>query len=325
MEAGMERVILLVGIFALAILLTCCNSPSQPETDIGKEANLIPWSKITGRIAFSRTGIEGSLVGYLYIADGNSRKLTLVKKSEGVQFANLAWSTDGREITYSNFDIGKYRWQLYNVDVEGGQQSVLFSVDAHNNYPAWSSDGRLAYWYNGADPPGQLMRGFYAIWIDGQPFFSKAYCDQSRPAWSHDSRSLVISMRDSTSQGALYAERLVDESMTALRQGIGFDPQTGSREIFGCPIYSPDGSKIAFTRWGGALKDASGDHSEIWIMNADGTGAKRLTSGSYDWYPAWSPEGTKIAFERGGKILIMNSDGSELTQVTEGMYPVWTP
>ena len=52
--------------------------------------------------------------------------------------------------------------------------------------------------------------------------------------------------------------------------------------------WSPDGSKIAFT------SDRDGDF-EIWVMNANGTGAVQLThnSGYNDYNPAWSPDGTR--------------------------------
>lgn len=61
-------------------------------------------------------------------------------------------------------------------------------------------------------------------------------------------------------------------------------------------------------------------------MNIDGTNRKRLTHAEKNWdnSPTWSPDGTKIAFSREYKdseknwqqeIWIMNSDGSELTQI----------
>jgi len=49
------------------------------------------------------------------------------------------------------------------------------------------------------------------------------------------------------------------------------------------PTWSPDGSKIAFVR-----KDG------IYVMNADGSGQRRLTDAGGG--PAWSPDGSKIAF-----------------------------
>lgn len=72
------------------------------------------------------------------------------------------------------------------------------------------------------------------------------------------------------------------------------------------PSWSPDGTRIAFTR-----------HSEIWVMNADGTNQiKLLDSGQC---PRWSPDGTKIAFvSKTFDVWIMNTDGSNQTKLTSG-------
>ena len=80
------------------------------------------------------------------------------------------------------------------------------------------------------------------------------------------------------------------------------------------PIFSPDGSKIAYT----TNRDGN---SEIYIMNIDGSGQTRLTNNSgLDRYPLFSPDGSKIVFEsnRDGnyEIYIMNLDGSGQTNLT---------
>ena len=84
----------------------------------------------------------------------------------------------------------------------------------------------------------------------------------------------------------------------------------------GRPTWSPDGRKIAVV---------SGRHgpenSEIYVMNADGSGQRRLTrNAAFDRAPAWSPDGRKIAFlrERDGKsgVYVMNADGSAQRRLT---------
>ena len=87
------------------------------------------------------------------------------------------------------------------------------------------------------------------------------------------------------------------------------------------PVYSPDGSKIAFNR-------RSGFRTDICVINADGTNLITLTSAnpqlefSESLYPAWSPDGSKLAFatnwngQRKFEIWVMNANGTGLVQLT---------
>ena len=70
------------------------------------------------------------------------------------------------------------------------------------------------------------------------------------------------------------------------------------------------GGKIAF------ISDRAG-HSDVWIMNADGSDPVNLTQGRDCASPAWSPDGTKIGYIANGEIWLMNADGSNPQQVTD--------
>lgn len=72
------------------------------------------------------------------------------------------------------------------------------------------------------------------------------------------------------------------------------------------PRWSPDGSKIVFTR------STSGDH-EVYVANADGSGGEvvRTTSAAgQGQYGVFTPDGTKIVFIRGGGINTVNATGA---------------
>jgi hypothetical protein len=88
------------------------------------------------------------------------------------------------------------------------------------------------------------------------------------------------------------------------------------------PTWSPDGSRIAFIR-----------NSDVFVMNADGSGSTNLTTGlaaSADM-PAWSPDGSQIAFLASNQIWLVAPGGTPgPTQLTTGSIgnrggPSWSP
>ena len=69
------------------------------------------------------------------------------------------------------------------------------------------------------------------------------------------------------------------------------------------PRWSPDGTRFA-------APSTQGGNTDIWTVNADGTGAIRLTTDpAVDTQPSWSPDGSHIAFatNRNGNFEIYYS------------------
>src|SRR6266545_1488488 len=88
-----------------------------------------------------------------------------------------------------------------------------------------------------------------------------------------------------------------------------------------------DGERIAFA-------SNNGETFDIYVINADGSGLRQLTSDpATDRFPAWSPDGSRITFssDRNGQsdIYVMNTDGSQVQQLTNDaagdFVPAWSP
>jgi Tol biopolymer transport system component len=106
---------------------------------------------------------------------------------------------------------------------------------------------------------------------------------------------------------------------------------TGQRRLSAglSPAWSPDGSSIAHASPG---HDPNPPLSGISIMNADGSGRRRVPNTDGGEYPSWSPDGKRIAFNSnltGDHVMyIVDVDGSnlvDLSSVGEGWQVDWSP
>jgi DNA-binding CsgD family transcriptional regulator len=93
------------------------------------------------------------------------------------------------------------------------------------------------------------------------------------------------------------------------------------------PAWSPDGTKIAFTRGTSRYVGSS----DIYVAGADGSAVTRLTNLSgNEIRPTWSPDGSRIAFLYDTSLWVMNADGSAVTMIYGSTdlgisAPSWSP
>ena len=89
--------------------------------------------------------------------------------------------------------------------------------------------------------------------------------------------------------------------------------------------WSPDGRRISFVSRGGTY--------DVYVMNADGSGQRKLARDARLATPAWSPDGRMIAFERRdgfNRLYVVNADGSGLRNLADAngqplSPPTWSP
>jgi TolB protein len=91
------------------------------------------------------------------------------------------------------------------------------------------------------------------------------------------------------------------------------------------PVWSPDGSRLAFV----------GRNSELFVMNADGTGRRLVTRGAGPIQSAdratWSPDGRRLVFtvDLGHEHVLyaVDADGTGLRRLphARGTDPAWSP
>lgn len=164
-------------------------------------------------------------------------------------------------------------------------------------------------------------------WLPSALFVASLACTDQPTAPAPAPRALLlVIIPDIATSGApdLYALTPSGDSLQRLTQTSASEHE---------PTWSPDGKFIAYT-----LLPPSGARTaaEIHVMNADGTGDRRLVGPGDLSAPAWSPDGTNIAFDQNvgagdsqRALMVIGADGSNLHPVldrgSEDRSPAWSP
>jgi Tol biopolymer transport system component len=209
--------------------------------------------------------------------------VTLVPDIASARSAVLG-STEGLIVFRSDRDGEP---DLFTLDVVTGATTKLTnSAGFAELQPAWSPDGGRILYVRRARLSGRPDLFVMNANGRGRTRLTSTSVPERDPSWSPDGTGLVYAARTAPGEPfrifAARADGSGREQLTS--QKAGSDT---------APVWSPDGTRIAF------VSDRDRGFPELYLMNADGTGVKRLTTNALiDANPSWSPDGTRVVFER---------------------------
>ncbi len=231
----------------------------------GKGAHRSPqWSPDGKRLAYvSSDGAEAPQLYVIWLDSGRSVKVTGLPDSPG----SIVWSPDGRSIAYTMrvpgdpMKLGKAPEKPEGATWADGLEvidRVVYRADGggyaqpgHDHVFVVSTEG------------GAARQVTFGNWDDTGPL-----------SWSPDGRVIVLSAnrrpdweRDSNNT-EVYAVDVAGSTVTPLTTRNGPD---------GGAVFSPDGRHIAYLGYDDVNR--SYENNELYLMNADGSGAHSLTAG----------------------------------------------
>jgi Tol biopolymer transport system component len=272
----------------------------------------LAWFELAAACLPAVAGETNATVEALFLS--NIRQLTYEGRRSGEGY----FSPDGRALVFqSEREPGNPFYQIYLLDLETG--------DSHRVSPG----------------AGKTTCAFFRP-RSAEVLFASTHLDpdaKARQKAELDFRAVGKERRyawDYDAQFDIFAARRDGGGLKRLTDAPGYDAEAA---------YSPDGKKIVFCSLRDVyptsklsaeqLKRLETDPAyfgEIYLMNADGSGQKRLTfTPGYDGGPFFSPDGKRIIWRRfdtngvNADIYTMKLDGSDARRLTDFGCMSWAP
>ncbi len=225
------------------------------------------------RYAMQRySGIGKLLNPNLYIYDVRSKREKLLSSFHG-QNSSATWTPDGKRIAFTSNKSGDPDIYLYNLDTKEVTPIVKrMGVDVE---PSFSPDGKKMVFSSSRTGNPELYHLEMDTLIQKRLTYSRYY--NSSPAWSPAGDRIAFAGLDDPFGKRAYFDIFLMSPSGENMERLTID--AGNNEN---PSWSPDGRHIVYTstRNGG---------SDIYFINSDGTGERKLTHEILCYSPSWSP------------------------------------
>jgi len=269
------------------------------------------FSELFGRIIFqsNRDGDEE-----IYVMNPKGEEIVQLTSNNAFD-GYPVWSMDGARIAFESNRNGSF--QIYTMDQDGKNQMRITGGLFENRYPSWSPDGKFIA-YQSKRKNGEQI---YAMDLErkNEQTITHAWYKCGLPNWSPDGKKIAFTANKLIGWGVYIMDR-DGSNVEAL------DTESGACR----PHWSKDGKYIAY------VSQKADNKGDIWIINPDGSGKRRMTTDSmnFDYYPSWSPDGKWIVYantshkQKGNwEIRIIHVATGESKQITnhsaQDMYPDW--
>ncbi|HEX2620047.1 MAG TPA: hypothetical protein VHL11_07865, partial [Phototrophicaceae bacterium] len=234
-----------------------------------------------------RTGIKAGSIAVIMAVTGS-----LILLIGARAFSGIAWHSN--EIAYiCTTRNGNSHICLRDINL-GFPRDLMWEIDGWVNDLSWSSDGQQILFEGSI----RGASGIYRLDIRDRQM-SLILRGGHAPALSPDGRQIAFHMdREVSSPDAVLVSDIFIMNADGTNPHRLTSPEAEKDRIYNYhnnyynPVWSPDGSQIAFQGGGAGLLSAS----DIYLMWANGSHMRQLTDASQIYFdPAWSPDGTKLA------------------------------
>jgi Tol biopolymer transport system component len=254
-------------------------------------------------LAFRRTRS-----GAVYVADGAGRHLREV--GEGFP---VGWSPDGSLLAFFSQE-GAEASGIRVVNADGtGARPLVAGGGSFTEFEGWSADGQeLAFTLEAVDPDtGDPYSELRTVDLGGSQHLLHSHLGEMwySATWSPSSHELAFR---------------ADFQIVVVDADSGTTKVVANAESLGGPVWSPDGTKLLFSRGHGA-----GQNSLAVADLARGTTSQLVSTGPIEYEQvasySWSPAGDRVAWLDTNGLFDVRADGQGRTRLRNAPWIGWPP